>query len=160
MCFYKWLAYKPLPVICDMPLWRLTCSTLSSRDCTNLAITTSGLSNMSTICKWTCTQNGRNPSSIDTYWMMLEGEPLVWKLGAGDVFVPSCRVFRHARSSGLLKETSGPDNMEGDPLVIVQCKHTSHSLVYCGVCTLIQLDLSPKRKKCGVLYLEWRMCPD
>lgn len=36
--------------------------------------------------------------------------------------------------------------MEGDPLVVVQCKHTSHSLVYCGVCTLIQLDLSPKRK--------------
>ena len=28
----------------------LTCSTLSSRDCTNLAITTSGLSNMSTTC--------------------------------------------------------------------------------------------------------------
>ena len=41
---------------CTMYMY-LTCSTLSSRDCTNLAITTSGLSNMSTtcVCTYTCT---------------------------------------------------------------------------------------------------------
>lgn len=43
--------------------------------------------------------------------------------------------------------------MEGDPLVVVQCKHTSRSLVYCGVCTLIQLDLSPKGK--DVVFFTW-----
>ena len=68
------------------------------------------------------------------------------KTGSWGCFVPSCRVFRHAQSSDLLKETSEPDHMEGEPLGVGQYKHTPLSLVYCDVCTLIQLDLSPKGK--------------